>query len=288
MFYLGLTQLADDSGCLEDSPFAFKINLYPSPVDADITTEVLAQWVAELEADGKIVAYEADGKRCLYLRNFHKHQTLENPSRPDVALPPWVMYEAYEKNPRAGKYIVSQGVLTEYLQNPDGSLTVPLHFPSNLIEPNLIEPNLIEPVVAPNGAKKPISTKEYSEDFERFWEAYPRKLEKRNAYAVWLTRLREKFPPGDLIAAAQNYGALCVREARKPTFIKHAATFLGPSAPFKEYVNGPPVEIAPCVYDVACASPRETPEEQAARLAQMVADADRQAEEVLARYDHSP
>jgi len=74
-FYFGLVQLADDSGCLEDSPFAFKIHLFPSPLDQDITVEVIARWRDELIAEGKLVPYEVEGKRYLFITNFHKHQS---------------------------------------------------------------------------------------------------------------------------------------------------------------------------------------------------------------------
>jgi DnaD/phage-associated family protein len=95
LFYMGLSQLADDSGCLEDSPFAFKISLFPSPVDADITVDSLAQWRDEFIAQGKIMPYDANGKPYLFMVNFHKHQTLDKPTPPSKAsipLPPWVVW----------------------------------------------------------------------------------------------------------------------------------------------------------------------------------------------------
>ncbi len=123
-FYEGLIQLADDSGCLEDSPFAFKLNLFPSPVDADITVELLAKWRDELVEEGKLVRYRVGKKDYLYLTNFHKHQSLKNPEKPDVPLPPWIRWEPYESNSRAGKYIVSEDVLTAFLRRSDEVLPI--------------------------------------------------------------------------------------------------------------------------------------------------------------------
>lgn len=117
MFYVGLWQLADDSGCLFDDPFAFKIQLFPG--DADITPEVLREWRDRLVELDKLVPYEAEDKKCLYLKNFHKHQTLRSPAGPTVPLPPWIEWVPYESNPRAGKY----GLLTDVLQSSYGSLT---------------------------------------------------------------------------------------------------------------------------------------------------------------------
>lgn len=105
LFYVGLSQLADDSGCLEDSPLAFKIHLFPSPIDSDITVELITQWVDELINQNKVVRYEVGSKKCLYLANFHKHQKLDRPSPPETPLPPWIQWKDYPgRNP--GKYII--------------------------------------------------------------------------------------------------------------------------------------------------------------------------------------
>lgn len=105
LFYIGLSQLADDSGCLEDSSLAFKIHLFPSPFDSDITVELIVQWVDELVSQNKVVRYEIGNKKCLYLANFHKHQKLDRPSPPETPLPPWIQWKEYPgRNP--GKYII--------------------------------------------------------------------------------------------------------------------------------------------------------------------------------------
>lgn len=130
-FYEGLVQLADDSGCLEDSPFAFKVHLFPSPLDADITVEVVASWIGELVDQRKLVRYEAQGKSCLFIVNFHRHQVLRNSPPPSVPLPPWVTWQPFSSNSRSGKYIVSEELLTQCLQRAYGSLTQCLQSASN-------------------------------------------------------------------------------------------------------------------------------------------------------------
>jgi len=92
--YSGLWALAEDSGCLEDDPFMWKLMLWPSPLDADIPVELLTQWRDELVDAGKLVPYEADGERFLYIRTFLQHEHPRNPQRPDLPLPPWVQHEA--------------------------------------------------------------------------------------------------------------------------------------------------------------------------------------------------
>ena len=49
--YRGLWAIAEDSGCLEDDPFGWKLLLFPSPLDADITVERLEHWVRHYFGD---------------------------------------------------------------------------------------------------------------------------------------------------------------------------------------------------------------------------------------------
>ena len=88
--YTGLWALAEDSGCLEDDPFTWKLLIWGSPLDADITVELLTQWRDELVAAEKLIPYEAEGKRYLFVRTFHQHELPKNPAPPDLPLPEWV------------------------------------------------------------------------------------------------------------------------------------------------------------------------------------------------------
>lgn len=114
MFYQGLWQLADDSGCLEYDILAFKIQLFPA--DKDVTEEVIESWLKKLIEVQKLIPYTSENKKCLFLKNFHKHQTLKNCPPPEVPLPPWVAWEPYQSNDRQGKYILNENVLTNFLQ----------------------------------------------------------------------------------------------------------------------------------------------------------------------------
>ena len=80
---------------------------------------------------------------------------------------------------------------------------------------------------------------DFEADFEEFWRAYPKpqnpdKTPGRKKYVA----LRKKgVPADDLLKAAQGYA----RSTRgtQPKFIKHCATFLGPSDAWKDYLNEP-------------------------------------------------
>jgi len=123
LFYIGLWQLSDDSGCLENDPYALKLFLFP--LNDSVTVETLTTWIDKLIAQGKLLPYQAQGKNCLYLANFSKHQTLKNPLPPEVPLPPWITWKTFKSNPRTGRYEIndppaassaSYSVLTPYLQ----------------------------------------------------------------------------------------------------------------------------------------------------------------------------
>lgn len=83
----------------------------------------------------------------------------------------------------------------------------------------------------------------YSPEFEEFWSVYPRKVEKLRAYKCWQARMREKVPPSDLIAAARHYAEKCLREGTEEKFIKHPATFLGPTRPYEDYIRPPTSQL---------------------------------------------
>jgi hypothetical protein len=74
LFYIGLWQLADDSGCVENDPYAFKLFLFP--LNEEVTIENLNDWTAKLIEKNRLIPYHAQEKDCLFLANFHKHAFL--------------------------------------------------------------------------------------------------------------------------------------------------------------------------------------------------------------------
>ena len=133
--YRGLWAIAEDSACLEDDPFGWKLLLWPSPMDADITVELLAPWRDELVATGKIIPYTAEGKTYLYIKNFHQHEKPRNPQPPDLPLPPWVLWQTTtverKDSGRGRQYSTnSYVVLTDLLPQPydNTTETVPLSY----------------------------------------------------------------------------------------------------------------------------------------------------------------
>jgi hypothetical protein len=114
-FFEGLWAVADDSGCVDDDMYGIKLLAFPAEVD--FTEGLLNEWRDTLLSAGKLVRYESSGRVCLYILNFHKHQTIKNQDAPEVPLPPWITWNPFPSNDRAGRFVVSYDVLTEFLQS---------------------------------------------------------------------------------------------------------------------------------------------------------------------------
>jgi hypothetical protein len=95
--------------------------------------------------------------------------------------------------------------------------------------------------------KEKQTTCAYDPHFEKFWAAYPRKVEKQRAYRCWKIRIREGLAEGltteglaeDLVDAAKNYAGECRRQGTQQRYIKLAATFLGPDKPYLDWIKVP-------------------------------------------------
>lgn len=245
--YLGFIQIADDSGCLEDDIRAFKLLLFP--VDVTVTMEHIEGYRDKLVSMGKLIPYVSQGKKCLFLKNFHKHQALRSPSAPTVPLPSWVKWIPSEESRRSGKYIVELSVKPTELtvQSPYGERTVTegssssgsSSIPSSLVyvkekpvdtEGNGEQALLLEPEI--------VETKkadDYSEGYKSFWKIYPCRVEKRRGFECWKDRLEEGHSETAMIDAATNYAAYAKAEPERK--LKHPSTFLGPRKPFEEWIN---------------------------------------------------
>jgi len=81
------------------------------------------------------------------------------------------------------------------------------------------------------------SKKEYTSDFELFWNTYPRKIGKAEAFKTWNTVLKKGEDPQLIIRCAENYKVQCDRLNTEPQYIKHPKTFLNEER-YKDYQEG--------------------------------------------------
>lgn len=72
-----------------------------------------------------------------------------------------------------------------------------------------------------NERKKEVKT--YTSDFDSFWDVYPRKIGKQEAFTQWNTAIKSD-EPSFIISCATNYASSC--EQTEVQYIKHPKTFL--------------------------------------------------------------
>lgn len=78
---------------------------------------------------------------------------------------------------------------------------------------------------------------DYPEGFNKFWEVYPRKVGKGDAYKKYLARIRSGWSPEELTEAAKNYALKVVRDKTEKQYIKHPKTFLSDTEPFVDFLS---------------------------------------------------
>lgn len=84
---------------------------------------------------------------------------------------------------------------------------------------------------------EPRRRNDYPDGFNAFWNAYPRKKGKAEAYAKYQARLNDGYSPDEIVTAAKAYAQECVRERTEEKYIKLPKTFLGPATPFVDYLR---------------------------------------------------
>lgn len=96
------------------------------------------------------------------------------------------------------------------------------------------------PDAGKNGDDAPKEDEEksrYSKTFEEFWKAYPRHVDKGNAYKKYMARLKDGYSEAELLAAATRYAEQCLRDHTEDRYIKHPKTFLSDALPFLDYLD---------------------------------------------------
>lgn len=186
LLFIQLWTIADDEGRARASSRMLASLLYPYDDDAKGQMD---GWLEELERLGCIRCYEADGSSYLEIVNWLKHQKIDKPSK--SRLPAFVEFPRIFANVR------------------EASATD--------LGPSTLDLGPKEP------AAKAARSSDWPSDFrDQFWEAFPRKLEKKAAFKS-LERVRSSgaVPWGRFIAAVRTYAATA-----DPQFTKHPTTWL--------------------------------------------------------------
>jgi hypothetical protein len=88
-----------------------------------------------------------------------------------------------------------------------------------------------------NNVKNEKNDNKYSSSFVTFWETYPKKSDKGQAYKCYKARLNDGWSEEELLIACQNYAAECKKDKRETRYIKNGSTFLSSTTPFTDYLT---------------------------------------------------
>lgn len=247
-FYESLWSCAEDSCCIIDDMFEVKLTAWPSPLDADLTVELLEHWRDELIECGKLVPYEADGRRYLFIPRMAEHEKPRNPQVPDWPLPPWVTYEvtgdgrnrrctytfSYTTGDRDASVQYASGNRdTVQTDSGDRDITVQSSSGNRDTSPALPCPD------------QPL--KDMSEEFDEFWKRYPRKEAKKAAIKAFEKALKST-DLDTLLAGLERSTAYWEREKIDKRFIPCAGPWLN-GCRWEDELP-PPTQSEPVVRDV--------------------------------------
>ena len=75
----------------------------------------------------------------------------------------------------------------------------------------------------------------YTPEFEKFWETYPRKVVKREAFKHWNARLKEGVTVDELMTCTSNYCKQIQADHTEEKYIKYPSGFLGKDRYFEQF-----------------------------------------------------
>lgn len=177
-FWILLWGYVDDYGKGKDNPLLIKADCFP--LDEDITSETINRWLCVLADAGVVVRYEVDGTRYLAVKNWSEHQKPQHPGK-DI-------YPDYDA--QNATILESDAECMQHSCNLHATCTPEL----SRDEMSYISFNDVE-----HKQEQPLS--EYSDDFETWWNVYPRKQAKGDAWKAWQS-LKKILPNVDVLVAA--------------------------------------------------------------------------------------
>jgi len=217
--YIGLITHADDAGRIKANPKYLKATIFP--FDEDIKAETIRQWRDMLCKSGLVKLYSVDGQEYLCHPHWEKWQPLRKDRVQESECPSPLRHSAR----------VPDGAATKCQPDVNQASTAGQADGKHVATdgcPNLTEPNLRTTSSAAEAPDAPAvhksqspAGKPYTQEFETFWESYPRKVGKSAAFSRWQSR----GPPiADVLKALAVQK--CCRQWEDVSLIPHPETWL--------------------------------------------------------------
>lgn len=192
--FIGTWTFADDAGRHPWSAKQVKAEIFPAD---DFTEKQVLAWLGELETQGLIIRYAAGGKEFFYIDGW-KHQRIDKPQTPKYPDP----FHEHSK--------IVRGVI-----------------PPDTIRYDTIREDTIEPKLRLGESEiaRETITDFPKDSFERFYELYPRKQQRKAAQKAF-----EKVRKTGEVKFAQIVAGIAKIPIGEPKFIPYPASWLNAGA----------------------------------------------------------
>lgn len=232
-----LRSLAKEIGCSQNEALGILVRLWLWAInnagkdgcivgaDKDDVAEVLnigidRRYSADDVVDALVVTGWIDMENGLYIHDWEEWQEQ------------W--YKAIEVREKDAARKRKERSLKRMMKNQlEESSAQPLEPAREAMEEILPSPQLNIPQAEPLN-QQPAAN--YSKDFEKLWQLYPRKVGKGDAYKKYKARLNDGWKPEELLEAVKNYASKVARERTETQYIKHPKTFFSDSTPFIDFL----------------------------------------------------
>jgi murein DD-endopeptidase MepM/ murein hydrolase activator NlpD len=208
LLFIGLWSYVDDNGVGIDDYRQVAADLFALDDDQNEVREFVREGLARLAGAFLIARYEVGGRRYLYVTGW-KHQRVDKPNKPRYPLPP----RAESDPPTCDDGEPSDSIAGDSGETRESPVPVTEEQRNRGTEEQRRAP-------ARSGAEPA--------GFPEFYEAYPRKRERKKAATAYRTALRNGAKPERLIQAAQAY-AHQVR-GKDLQYVKYPASWLNAAA----------------------------------------------------------
>lgn len=188
--YAGLWGTSDDYGVTKGNTAWLRSQIFP--YDEDLKISKFQEWLDELERIGRILPFSSDGEKYFYIPKFIEHQKVDKPSKNRNPLPPEdiesrVTREIVASDSRESSDETETDTETEFKQKQKPS--------------------------CPN-------------DFQKFWEAYPKKIGKIKAEEAWRKRNGQRPPLEAVLSKIAELKNSDQWKKDNGQYIPHPATWL--------------------------------------------------------------
>jgi hypothetical protein len=108
---------------------------------------------------------------------------------------------------------------------------------ANTSNSNNADTNVFPSKIAYKSTPGSTPTQDFMAEFDEFWDKYPRKHDRNNAYKCFTEKLNKGTKSSDLIAATSGYGNYCSSNKINMVYIKYPCNFLSEDQFYEEYIG---------------------------------------------------